>query len=61
MWTQHSYHMDTTWFPGKHHMYYGVWGGHKAGMNQPVLDSRRRHRPGVNNSGAILMDLFVIY
>ena len=30
-------------------------------VNQPVLDSRRRCRPGVNNIGAILMDLFMIY
>ena len=32
---------------------------HKA--NQPVLDSRRRCRPGVNNTSTILMDLFAIY
>ena len=50
------------------YMYRGVTGGgavrrvrlrHKA--NQPVLDSRRRRRPGVNNTGTILMDLFAIY
>ena len=32
---------------------------HKA--NQPVLDSRRRCPPGVNNTGAILMELCAIY
>ena len=58
---------DTKWVELLRSIYRGMWGGavrwvqlrHK--VNQPVLDSRRRHRPDVDNTGAILMDLFAIY
>ena len=64
-------HFHSKIFPGPFafiHVSRGLGGGgavrrvrlwHNA--NQPVLYSRRRRRPGVNNTGAILMDLFAIY